>query len=70
MDSIRARRTGSRPWSSGMRSDGLTLWNAPDAMKRMWLVEMFPCFVETVQPSMIGRRSRWTPSDDASDPCR
>src|SRR5207253_11511036 len=25
-----------RPWSSGIRSDGLETWNAPAAMKRMW----------------------------------
>mmetsp|Transcript_8281 Transcript_8281/g.26204 ORF Transcript_8281/g.26204 Transcript_8281/m.26204 type:complete len:281 (+) Transcript_8281:1124-1966(+) len=32
----------------------------------MWSVLMLPCLVETVDPSISGRRSRCTPSDDAS----
>src|SRR6266542_4182020 len=31
-------RIGKRPWSSGIRSDGLETWKAPAAMKRMWSV--------------------------------
>jgi hypothetical protein len=30
------------PCSSGSRSDGLQLWNAPEQMKRMWSVLMLP----------------------------
>ena len=30
------------PCSSGNRSDGLQLWNAPEQMKRMWSVLMLP----------------------------
>ena len=28
-------RMGNRPWSSGMRSEGFAMWNAPEAMNRM-----------------------------------
>ena len=28
-------RIGSRPCSSGIRSDGFDMWNAPEAMNRM-----------------------------------
>ncbi len=59
---------GKRPWSSGMRSVGLLTWKAPAAMKRMWSVRTGPYFVETVVPSTIGRRSRWTPSRETSGP--
>mmetsp|Transcript_12895 Transcript_12895/g.35140 ORF Transcript_12895/g.35140 Transcript_12895/m.35140 type:complete len:252 (-) Transcript_12895:645-1400(-) len=54
---------GSRPCSSAIRSEGLQEWNAPEHMKRMWSVLTFPCFVWTVDPSMIGSRSRCTPSE-------
>ena len=29
---------GKRPWSSGIRSEGLATWKAPAAMNRMWSV--------------------------------
>src|SRR3546814_7600386 len=41
-------RIGSRPCSSGNRSEGLATWNAPDAMKRIWSVFTGPYFVATV----------------------
>ena len=59
---------GSRPCSSGIRSDGLDKWKAPDAIKRIWSVLIMPNFVETVQPSINGRRSRCTPSLETSAP--
>ncbi len=61
-------RIGRRPCSSGMRSDGLATWNAPDATNRMWSVFTMPCFVETVLPSIRGSKSRCTPSRDTSGP--
>ena len=62
-------RIGSRPCSSGSRSDGFDrCGNAPDAMNRMWSVFTAPCLVETVVPSISGRRSRCTPSRDTSAP--
>ena len=39
-------RIGSRPCSSGSRSDGLETWNAPEAMNRMWSVFTAPCLVD------------------------
>ena len=33
-----ATRTGKRPWSSGISSLGLFMWNAPAATNRMWFV--------------------------------
>ena len=63
-------RIGSRPCSSGSRSDGFATWNAPDAMNRMWSVFTAPCLVETVVPSISGSRSRCTPSRDTSPPMR
>ena len=62
-------RIGRRPCSSGIRSDGLLRWNAPEAMNRMWSVLTMPCLVDTVQPSTSGSRSRCTPSRDTSAPC-
>ncbi len=55
-------RIGSRPWSSGSRSAGFAMWNAPLAMNRIWSVFSGPYLVATVVPSISGRRSRWTPS--------
>ncbi len=62
-------RMGKRPWSSGIRSDGFAMWNAPAAMKRMWSVRTMPYLVVTVEPSTMGSRSRWTPSRETSGPC-
>ena len=59
---------GKRPWSSGIRSDGLATWKAPAPMNSTWSVLTGPYFVVTVVPSTIGRRSRWTPSRDTSGP--
>ena len=57
---VRARRRGRRSdgvvishMHSDLRSDGLTEWKAPDAMKSMWLVFTLPCLVETVQPDDV-----------------
>ena len=61
-------RIGKRPCSSGIRSDGLVRWKAPDAMKRIWSVLTMPNLVFTVQPSISGSRSRCTPSRDTSAP--
>ena len=57
-------RIGRRPCNSGIRSDGLETWKAPDAMNKMWSVFTIPCLVVTVQPSISGNRSRCTPSRD------
>ena len=35
-------RIGRRPCSSGMRSAGRDMWNAPEAMNRMWSVRTMP----------------------------
>mmetsp|Transcript_14597 Transcript_14597/g.25682 ORF Transcript_14597/g.25682 Transcript_14597/m.25682 type:complete len:243 (-) Transcript_14597:721-1449(-) len=59
-------RIGRRPCSSASRSDGFAVWNAPDAMNRMWSVSTLPYFVLMVEPSMSGSRSRCTPSALAS----
>ena len=55
---LSSTRIGNRPWNSGIRSDGLELWKAPDAMKRTWSVLTSPYFELTVEPSTMGRRSR------------
>jgi len=55
---------GRRPCSSGMRSEGLDRWKAPEAMNRMWSVRIMPYLVLTEQPSIRGSRSLWTPSLD------
>src|SRR5947208_1368861 len=44
-------RIGNRPWSSGIRSDGLATWKAPAAMKRTWSVRTTPYLVVTAEPS-------------------
>ena len=44
------------------------MWNAPEAMNRMWSVLIWPYFVDTVLPSTSGSRSRCTPSRDTSAP--
>ncbi len=62
-------RIGKRPCSSGIRSDGLDTWKAPEAMNRMWSVLTMPYLVDTVEPSTSGSRSRCTPSRDTSAPC-
>ena len=46
------------------------MWNAPEAMNRMWSVFTGPCLVLTVVPSISGSRSRCTPSRDTSAPMR
>ena len=61
-------RIGKRPCSSGIRSDGLLRWKAPEATNKIWSVRMTPCLVLTVQPSMSGNKSRCTPSRDTSAP--
>ncbi len=61
-------RIGSRPCSSGSRSEGLARWKAPEAMNRMWSVFTGPCLVATVVPSISGSRSRCTPSRLTSAP--
>src|SRR5437867_143649 len=61
-------RIGKRPWSSGMRSEGLATWKAPAAMKRTWSVRTIPYLVVTVEPSTMGSKSRWTPSRETSGP--
>ncbi|EAU64098.1 conserved hypothetical protein, partial [Stigmatella aurantiaca DW4/3-1] len=61
-------RMGKRPWSSGMRSLGLETWKAPAAMKSMWSVFTCPYLVLMVEPSTMGRMSRWTPSRETSGP--
>src|SRR5579862_3649639 len=61
-------RIGSRPCSSGIRSEGLLTWKAPAAMNSTWSVRTGPYLVVTVEPSMIGRMSRCTPSRDTSGP--
>src|SRR5262249_30257663 len=58
---LSSTRIGSRPCSSGKRSDGLARWNAPDAMNRTWSVFTAPCLVDTVVPSISGREARCTP---------
>mmetsp|Transcript_7870 Transcript_7870/g.26006 ORF Transcript_7870/g.26006 Transcript_7870/m.26006 type:complete len:307 (+) Transcript_7870:1282-2202(+) len=63
-------RMGNRPCNSANISLGLFWLNAPDAMNKIWSVETFPYFVETTDPSMIGSKSRCTPSEEASAPCR
>ena len=59
-------RIGRRPCNSGNRSEGFAIWNAPEAMNRMWSVLTAPCLVETVVPSISGSRSRCTPSRETS----
>ena len=44
------------------------MWNAPDAMNRMWSVFTMPYLVLTVLPSTSGSRSRCTPSRETSTP--
>ena len=63
-------RIGRRPCSSGSRSEGLAMWNAPEAMNSTWSVFTGPCLVETVVPSISGSRSRCTPSRETSAPMR
>jgi len=59
---------GSLPWSSASMSDGLHEWKAPLQMNRMWSVLTLPYLVDTTEPSMMGSRSLWTPSELASAP--
>ena len=42
---LSSTRIGRRPCSSGRRSDGFAVWNAPEAMNRMWSVFTEPCLV-------------------------
>ncbi len=62
-------RIGNLPCNSGIISDGFETWKAPAAIKSMWSVRTMPYRVLTDVPSMIGRRSRWTPSRLTSGPC-
>mmetsp|Transcript_4546 Transcript_4546/g.13158 ORF Transcript_4546/g.13158 Transcript_4546/m.13158 type:complete len:252 (+) Transcript_4546:227-982(+) len=62
VSALSSTRIGRRPCNSASISAGLELWNAPLQMKSMWSVLTLPCFVCTTLPSMIGRRSRCTPS--------
>ena len=59
---------GKRPCSSASMSDGLHEWKAPLQMNRMWSVLTLPYLVETTEPSMMGSKSLWTPSELASAP--
>mmetsp|Transcript_12716 Transcript_12716/g.38334 ORF Transcript_12716/g.38334 Transcript_12716/m.38334 type:complete len:300 (-) Transcript_12716:1166-2065(-) len=59
---LSSTRIGRRPCSSASMSDGFTEWKAPLQMNRMWSVFTLPYLVETVLPSMMGSRSRCTPS--------
>src|SRR6185312_1500288 len=61
-------RIGSRPCSSGIRSDGFDRLKAPEAMKSTWSVLTGPYLVATVDPSTSGSKSRCTPSRDTSAP--
>mmetsp|Transcript_8215 Transcript_8215/g.16005 ORF Transcript_8215/g.16005 Transcript_8215/m.16005 type:complete len:209 (+) Transcript_8215:348-974(+) len=61
-------RTGRRPWSSAMRSFGFVEWNAPAAMNKMKSVFTGPIRVSISHPSMSGRRSLCTPSEEQSGP--
>ena len=61
-------RIGKRPCNSGIKSDGLATWKAPDAINNIWSVFTMPCLVLTVEPSINGNRSRCTPSRDTSGP--
>ena len=59
---------GKRPCSSASMSEGLHEWKAPLQMNRMWSVLTLPYLVETTEPSMMGSKSLWTPSELASAP--
>ncbi len=65
---LSSTRMGSRPCSSASMSDGLQEWKAPLQMNRMWSVLTLPYLVDTTEPSMMGSRSLWTPSELASAP--
>lgn len=41
-------RIGRRFCSFGIRLDGFVIWNALEAINRMWLVLIISCLVETV----------------------
>lgn len=41
---------------------------APAAINKIWSVFICPYFVDTVEPSTIGKISRCTPSRDTSGP--
>ncbi len=66
--SFNSTRIGKRPCSSGIRSEGLLRWKAPEAINKIWSVFNMPYLVETVLPSTKGRRSRCTPARDTSLP--
>ena len=63
-------RIGKRPCNSGIKSDGLLKWNAPEATNKMWSVLIMPYLVCTVVPSTKGNKSRCTPWRDTSAPAR
>lgn len=67
---LSSTRMGRRPCSSASMSLGLQEWKAPLQMNRMWSVFTLPCLVETTLPSMMGSRSRCTPSLLASAPAQ
>lgn len=60
--------TGRRPCNSANMSLGWQEWNAPEQMNSTWSVFMLPYWVLTMLPSMMGSRSRCTPSALASGP--
>ena len=51
-------RIGRRPCNSGIKSEGLDRWNAPEAINKMWSVLIGPYLVLTVLPSINGSKSR------------
>ena len=59
---LRPPPTHTHTCSSASMSLGLLLWKAPLQTKRMWSVLTVPYFVVTADPSMMGSRSRCTPS--------
>ena len=59
--SVNWTRIGKRPCNSGIKSEGLATWKAPEPIKRIWSVEIMPYLVWTSLPSTIGKMSRWTP---------
>mmetsp|Transcript_28226 Transcript_28226/g.45241 ORF Transcript_28226/g.45241 Transcript_28226/m.45241 type:complete len:202 (-) Transcript_28226:1170-1775(-) len=66
---LRFTLTGKRPCNSASISLGFTLWKAPEAMNKIWSVLMLPYLPHvTMLPSMMGSKSRCTPSHDASGP--
>lgn len=61
-------RIGNLPNNSGIKSSILDIEKDPLAIKRMWSVLTYPNFVLTLVPSIIGKRSLWTPSVETPFP--